>query len=75
MIPGETGLIVPVGDSSALAAAMEAIMAMPVQERHQMGARGRKLVEERFALSVVLDQWERFYQDLLNLHPNPARKG
>jgi glycosyltransferase involved in cell wall biosynthesis len=75
MLPGESGLLVPVGDSAALAEAMRGMMAMPEKQRKAMGKRGRQLVEERFSLSSVADQWERLYADLLESHLDPARWG
>lgn len=75
MLAGETGLLVPVGDSAALGKAMAALMSMAAEERRAMGTRGRKFVEERFSLSVVVDQWEGLYAELLQSRPKPSRWG
>jgi len=73
MLPGETGLLVPVGDVGALARAMAAIMAMPHEERTAMGNRGRHFVEGTFSLAAIANRWESLYRDLLRMHPKPAR--
>lgn len=73
MLPGETGFLVPAGDSAALAEAMATLMAMPHRERIAMGNRGRQFVTERFSLPVIVDRWESLYRDLLRTHPKPAR--
>jgi glycosyltransferase involved in cell wall biosynthesis len=73
--PGATGLIVPVGDATALTKAMARLMAMPPWERLDMGATGRKFVEANFALPVIVDLWERLYSQLLQEYPTPSRHG
>lgn len=49
--PGETGLIVPVGDEAALAAAMRSLLDNPTLCR-QMGTQGRKVVERDFNAAI-----------------------
>jgi glycosyltransferase involved in cell wall biosynthesis len=75
LLPGETGFLVPVGNPAALSEAMATVMAMPDDRRRTMGNRGRQFVQERFSLSVVVDQWERLYADLLQAQPESARFG
>lgn len=75
MLPGETGILVPVGNSAALAEAMASVMNMPGEQRRAMGTRGRKFVEEQFSLDTVVDRWERFYTELLQSRPRPSRRG
>lgn len=75
MLPGETGLLVPVGDISALAKTMATVMAMPPRERQAMGTRGRQFVEQHFSLPAVADRWETLYSDLLETHPRRSRWG
>jgi glycosyltransferase involved in cell wall biosynthesis len=48
---GETGLTVPVGDASALAAAMRSLLNNPTL-RHQMGVQGRSVVERDFNAAI-----------------------
>jgi glycosyltransferase involved in cell wall biosynthesis len=45
-----------VGDDKALAEAIIEVLADPAAARATIGAAGQKLVQERFALSAVLDQ-------------------
>jgi glycosyltransferase involved in cell wall biosynthesis len=55
---GETGVLVPPGDPDALAAALARLLADPARA-HDMGARGRRLVGERFLWSHVAVRLER----------------
>jgi len=73
MVPGLTGFLVPTGDANALAAAMMRVMTMSNADRQAMGARGRELIQRRFSLQVVLDQWEALYADLLANRLRPKR--
>ena len=60
VIDGETGLLVPVGDSRALAAAIGRLLADD-GERERMGAAARSLWERRFTVSQMLDRMEEIY--------------
>lgn len=62
---GKTGFLVPAKDPDALAKAMQAMMALPEQERKAMGLEGRRWVEGRFSLDKILDAWEDIYEGLL----------
>jgi glycosyltransferase involved in cell wall biosynthesis len=73
MIPDKTGLIVPVADVASLSHAMAMLMTMPPEDRLNMGARGRQLVEGHFSLPIVVGQWEKLYSQLLQEHPHTAR--
>ncbi|MBZ0159598.1 MAG: glycosyltransferase family 4 protein [bacterium] len=59
---GETGLLTPIGDAQALAAAMEKLVRDPAL-RERMGREGRRVAEKHFSLAaagkVFLDQYER----------------
>jgi glycosyltransferase involved in cell wall biosynthesis len=48
---GETGFIVPVGDETALAAGIQALLENPTLRR-QMGAQGRTVVERDFNAAI-----------------------
>jgi glycosyltransferase involved in cell wall biosynthesis len=61
---GESGILVPPRDAEALAAAMRRLMDTPVARRREMGARGRRHVEENFGVGAVTDQWESLFQEL-----------
>ena len=71
---GQTGLLVPIADPASLAEAMTQIMLMSKEQRRQMGANGRRFVETNFSLSMVVDQWEELYIELLRDHPSPTRR-
>jgi glycosyltransferase involved in cell wall biosynthesis len=73
MLSGETGWVVPVSDVSALAQTMSAMMAMRLDQRQKMGARGRQLVEERYALPMIAERWERLYGEFLKHRRRPMR--
>jgi glycosyltransferase involved in cell wall biosynthesis len=58
---GESGLLVPVADSDALAGALAALLADPARAQ-AMGRRSREIVERRFAVPSVLEQLLGAYQ-------------
>ena len=57
---GENGLLVPMQDARALAAAIRQLLADPSQRR-QMGLRGREIAVSEFAQEQVLSQTLSFY--------------
>jgi len=61
---GENGLLVPVDDARALAAAISRLVASP-DLRARMGARGRAIVEEAFAQEHVVAATLAMYARLL----------
>jgi glycosyltransferase involved in cell wall biosynthesis len=61
---GSTGMLVPAGDSAALAAAMEKIEGLAPATRTAMGARGRALVEQQCSTRRVMETWNRLYSDV-----------
>ena len=67
LVDGETGLLVPSGDTAALANAIDRILSDPVNAA-AMGARGRELVSARFTDAALLRGW----RDLLEHKPSPA---
>jgi glycosyltransferase involved in cell wall biosynthesis len=75
MIPGKSGLLVPVGDVVALTNAMARIMTLPRAERLRMGANGRQFVAETRSIEKVADRWEQLYASLQSSHPNPRLWG
>ncbi len=59
---GSTGLLVPPGDSQALAESMLRVMAMTPLERKMLGRDARSRVEKHFSLSAKAEEWEQFYR-------------
>jgi glycosyltransferase involved in cell wall biosynthesis len=62
--PEKTGLLVPPGDASALAAAMAALMAAPEHAR-RMGATARLRVERDFEVRVVAQRTVDLFESCL----------
>jgi glycosyltransferase involved in cell wall biosynthesis len=60
VLDGETGLLVPIKNASALAAAIERL-ANDATLARQMGERGRRHIEQNFSNVVVLDRLLTFY--------------
>lgn len=59
---GVTGLVVPRGDTAALAAAMESLLADPVR-RHRMGVAGRERALRLFDWDRTAEQFEEIYRE------------
>jgi glycosyltransferase involved in cell wall biosynthesis len=64
-----TGLLVPPGNATMLAEALDALLADPAR-RARMGAEGKRRAR-RFMMSVVVDRIERVYQELADI-PRPG---
>ena len=64
VFPGENGFLVPVKDSVALADAIKRMIQTPEAERRNMGARGRKLAEERFSESMIVSRYLNEIEEL-----------
>jgi glycosyltransferase involved in cell wall biosynthesis len=60
---GVHGLLVPRGDSAALAAAVERLLRNP-EDAHAMGRRGRDRQRREFDLDSMVRRLERLYEDL-----------
>lgn len=64
IVPGKTGVLVPVRDSGALADAIQFLIEDSVKRR-QMGAEGRAFAEREFAIEQVIDAHLTIYKELL----------
>jgi glycosyltransferase involved in cell wall biosynthesis len=64
---GVTGVLVPPGDSHALAGAIDALLLDP-HRRHQIGEAGQILVQETFALAAFLNKLQGLYTEVLAGH-------
>jgi glycosyltransferase involved in cell wall biosynthesis len=62
---GKSGLLVPARDSSALSHAMRHLMRLSLEQRQQMGLRGRDHVAAHFTLRAMADRWMALYGELL----------
>jgi glycosyltransferase involved in cell wall biosynthesis len=69
--PGETGLLVPMGDAQALAAAIAALLADPERAR-AMGRAGRCRVQQQFTISQTARKVEAAFDRLLAGGPVPG---
>jgi len=63
VVHGQTGLLVPVGDSARLAAALTDLLAHP-ERREAMGRAGRRHFERHFTASRMIDETLQVYGDL-----------
>jgi glycosyltransferase involved in cell wall biosynthesis len=61
---GRDGLIVPVGDESALASAVESLMFDPVRAR-AMGEEAARTARERFGIGTTVRAYTRLYREVL----------
>jgi glycosyltransferase involved in cell wall biosynthesis len=64
VIPDETGFLVKAGNAHDLAARLEVLLEDD-NLRRRMGIRGRKVVEEKFSLDVMIDNYQKLYAELL----------
>ena len=62
---GETGVLVPAGDSAAAAEALDRIAAMGRDGRERMGAEGRRRCEQRWAWPALLERMDDAYAEAL----------
>jgi D-inositol-3-phosphate glycosyltransferase len=65
VVPGETGLIVPPGDSLALAGALSELLCNP-QLAERMGEKAFKLSQERFTWPGIARRLDALYSELLD---------
>ena len=63
LVDGETGLLVPPGDTVALAQAIDRLLNDPAQAV-SMGRRGRELVSARFTDDALLSGWRGLLEDI-----------
>lgn len=65
-IVGETGLVVPPKNPTALAHAMESLIKMDMTDRIKMGKAARERIVSCYSLALAAKQYEQFYRDLLS---------
>jgi sugar transferase (PEP-CTERM/EpsH1 system associated) len=74
VLDGETGITVPAGDVDALAAAILSLSCDP-QRSTAMGLAGRKRVEEKFSLPVMMMKYQSMYERLLSERASRLTRG
>jgi glycosyltransferase involved in cell wall biosynthesis len=63
IVDGETGLLVPIRDPAAFAAALHTLLSEPARAR-QMGARARERIARWFSVTALVESTERLYDEL-----------
>lgn len=71
VLPGETGLLVPMGDAPAMAAAIDFLLSDFARARN-MGNAARQRVQSHFTISHTIRNLERLYGHLLGASPPPG---
>lgn len=66
-IVGETGRVVAAGDMAGLAAAMQGLLALPLEERVELGQRARARVAGNFEIGEIVRRYEAFYEELAEI--------
>ena len=62
---GDTGYLVPPGDAAALAAALDRVLAMPLEDRRALGVRARAAVLARCTVAAMQAATLDVYRELL----------
>ncbi len=63
---GDAGVVVPAGNSAALAEAMLELMGRSGEERETLGCAARARIEKDFSMDARAGQWEALYDELLD---------
>ncbi len=71
---GETGILVEPGNSRALSAGIERVLADPEMAR-QMGEAGRRRRRNQFTLAATVKRIETFYEELYSANIEGGRRG
>ena len=65
IIIGDTGVVVPSRNKDALAAGIESLLTMPLEERRTLGASARARIEENYTLRNIVEQYAALYEKLI----------
>lgn len=60
-VVGESGAVVPPGDSAALAAALGRLLDLPPAERQALGVRARQRIETHFSIAASVRQYQALW--------------
>jgi glycosyltransferase involved in cell wall biosynthesis len=63
---GDAGVIVPAGNSDALAEAMLGLMGRSAEERQQLGSAARCRIATQFSIETRVVEWDALYRSLLD---------
>jgi glycosyltransferase involved in cell wall biosynthesis len=64
-VVGDTGLVVPPGDASALASAWERLWSLGDDGRRALGQRARERIQRHFSIAGIAAEYEALYLSLL----------
>lgn len=73
-IVADTGRVVGSGDMPALAAAMEALLALSTEDRVALGQRARTRVEQTFEIGQIVRRYEEYYGQLAQISTSKCRQ-
>lgn len=66
---GETGWLVPAGDSDAFVQAVVECLSLPDQELQKINNAAKIMVTEKFQIAKIAKEFEGFYNGLLHIRP------
>jgi glycosyltransferase involved in cell wall biosynthesis len=69
-IVGDTGKIIPIRDSHALAKAIIKLLIMPADDRVALGFSARERVNNFYNLDVMVKKYESLYASFISLNRN-----
>jgi glycosyltransferase involved in cell wall biosynthesis len=64
VVEGETGMLVPSENSEALAQSITTLL-LDKDRARALGQRGRARVEQRFQITMMINEYQRLYQKCL----------
>jgi glycosyltransferase involved in cell wall biosynthesis len=64
-VVGESGLVVPASDPSALALAIVTMLDKPAADRHHLGMAGRERIEREYSVRAMAQRYGKLYSTLL----------
>ena len=68
LLVGNTGRIVPRGNSLALAGAWQALLELGPEKRRELGEAARNRILEEFSLDQIVKQYDRLYSEVVSGH-------
>jgi len=66
LLVGDCGLLVPIGDSQKLAAAISEMLHYDSERRQMLGLKARRRIATLFSLGGVVKQYEKLYLEVAN---------